>query len=55
VKKDTSNILSSIKEGYYEVDIGGNIVFCNDALCEIIATSMAEIMGSSFRNYCTEA
>ena len=26
-------ILNSIQEGYYEIDLRGNLMFCNDSLC----------------------
>ena len=29
-------ILNSIQEGYYEVDLSGNLTFFNDSLCGII-------------------
>ena len=46
-------ILESIKEGYFEVDIAGNITFFNDALCEMSGYSHDEFMGLNNRDYTT--
>ena len=42
-------ILESIEDGYYEVDIDGNFIFFNDALCEIYGCSENELMGINIR------
>jgi PAS domain S-box-containing protein len=42
-------ILESIEDGYYEVDIAGNLTFFNDALCEIYGYSRNELMGMNIR------
>ncbi|MCG6535263.1 MAG: PAS domain S-box protein, partial [Syntrophales bacterium LBB04] len=39
------NILESIEEGYYEVDIAGNFTFFNDSLCALLGYSRDELMG----------
>ena len=44
-------ILESLEDGYYEVDITGNITFFNDALCEIFGYSRDELMGMNNREY----
>jgi two-component system cell cycle sensor histidine kinase/response regulator CckA len=44
-------ILESIEEGCFEVDLGGNLTFCNDALCAISGSSRAELMGMNNREY----
>ena len=44
-------ILESLEDGYYEVDITGNITFFNDALCEIFGYSGDELMGMNNRQY----
>lgn len=48
------NIIASIKDGYYEVDLAGNITFINDSLGEIVEGSPAEMLGSSYREYCSK-
>jgi len=44
-------ILNSIQEGYYEVDLSGNMLFCNDSLCAIIGYSREELIGMNNRRY----
>jgi PAS domain S-box-containing protein len=44
-------ILHSIEDGYYEVDLAGNLTFFNDALCKILGYSKDELMGMNNREY----
>jgi PAS domain S-box-containing protein len=44
-------ILEDIEDGYYEVDLEGNLVFFNDALCRIYGYSSDELMGMNNREY----
>lgn len=44
-------ILESIEDGYYEVDLAGNLTFFNDALCKIIGYPRSELMGMNNRQY----
>ena len=44
-------ILENIEEGYYEVDITGNLTLFNDALCKITGYSRNELMGMNSRDY----
>ncbi len=44
-------ILNSIEEGYYEVDLSGNMLFCNDSLCRIIGYARHELIGMNNRQY----
>lgn len=46
-------ILQSIKEGYFELDLSGNIIFFNDAACRSSKYPMEEIMGMHYHRYCT--
>jgi diguanylate cyclase (GGDEF)-like protein/PAS domain S-box-containing protein len=48
------NILESIEEGYYEVDIAGNFTFFNDSLCALLGYSRDELMGLNSRRYTDE-
>jgi PAS domain S-box-containing protein len=44
-------ILESIGEGYYEVDLSGNFIFFNDALCRIWGYPKEELIGMNNRTY----
>jgi PAS domain S-box-containing protein len=45
------NILENIKEGYFEIDIAGNLTFFNNSLCEITGYDEEELMGLSYKQY----
>jgi PAS domain S-box-containing protein len=45
------NILSSIEEGYYEVDLAGNFTFCNRSLCHILGYKKDELLGMPYKKY----
>jgi PAS domain S-box-containing protein len=45
------NILESIEDGYYEVDISGNMEFFNDSLCKIFGYPENEMLKMNFRHY----
>jgi diguanylate cyclase (GGDEF)-like protein/PAS domain S-box-containing protein len=44
-------ILAEIEEGYYEVDLAGNIKFVNRAACRQFGYSEEELVGSNYRVY----
>ena len=44
-------ILESIQDGYYEVDLAGNLVFFNDSLCRMLGYSPDELMGLNNREF----
>ena len=44
------NILESINEGYYEVDLFGKLTFFNASLCEMSGYARAELMGMNLRD-----
>ncbi len=44
-------IIENIEDGYYEVDLPGNLTFFNDALCKILGYPAEELMGLNFRGY----
>lgn len=48
-------ILENIEDGYFEVDIDGNLTFFNDSLCRLNGYSRAEMMGVNYRQYTDEA
>jgi PAS domain S-box-containing protein len=45
------NILESMEEGYFEVDLAGNFTFVNDALCENLGYTKEELIGMNNRQY----
>ncbi len=47
-------ILETIEDGYYEVDLAGNLTFFNDALTRIHGYPREELMGKSNRQYTNE-
>ena len=47
------NILESIQEGYFEVDLVGNLTFFNEALHRISGYSREEMLGMNNREYTT--
>jgi two-component system cell cycle sensor histidine kinase/response regulator CckA len=46
-------ILESIEEGYFEVDLAGNLTFLNDALCKIFGYARNGLLGMNNRQYTT--
>lgn len=45
------NILTNIEEGYFEVDLAGNLVFFNEACCELIGYPADELNGMNNRQF----
>jgi PAS domain S-box-containing protein len=45
------NILTSIEEGYFEVDLAGNFTFLNEAVCKMFGYHRDELMGMNNRQY----
>jgi len=45
------NILESIEDGYFEVDIAGNFIFFNSSMCSILGYRADEMMGKNNREY----
>lgn len=39
------NILENIEEGYFELDLDGNLIFFNNSLCKITGHSRQELLG----------
>ena len=50
-EKKYRSILENINDGYYEVDLKGNLIFFNDALCRIYGYSREKLMGMNYRQY----
>lgn len=47
-------ILQSIEDGYYEVDLAGNLTFFNDAICRILGYPRDELTGLNNRAFMSE-
>ncbi len=45
------NILESIEDGYFEIDIAGNFTFLNNSLCEFFGLTKDKLMGRNFRDF----
>jgi len=48
------DILESIDDGYYEVDIAGNFTYFNDSMARILGYPRDELMGKNNREYMDE-
>lgn len=44
-------IIDNMRDGYFEVDLAGNITFCNESMCEIHGYPREEMMGMHHRKY----
>ena len=44
-------ILEQIQDGYFEVDLAGDLTFCNDALANIVGHTMLSIRGLNPRDF----
>jgi PAS domain S-box-containing protein len=44
-------ILHSIEDGYYEVDLAGNLTFFNESLCRILGYTRDELVGMNNRRF----
>ena len=44
-------LLENVEDGYYEVDLNGNYIFCNDAFARILGYGMQELIGLNFREF----
>jgi PAS domain S-box-containing protein len=49
------NILESIQEGYYEVNLHGDFTFFNEPLCRIFGYAPDEMMGLNYHQYYRDA
>lgn len=48
-------ILEDIEEGYFEIDLAGNLVFVNEPLCKISGYSKDRLLGMNNREYTDSA
>jgi PAS domain S-box-containing protein len=45
------NILESIEDGYYEVDLAGNFTFFNGSMCKIMGYPRDELTGMNYKHF----
>lgn len=50
-EKKYRTIIESIEEGYFEVDLPGNLQFFNESTCNILGYTSQELLGMSYREY----
>jgi len=53
-EKRYRTILNEMQDGYFEVDLGGYVIFANNAVCRDLGYSMEELIGMSYKNFTTE-
>jgi PAS domain S-box-containing protein len=53
-EKNYRNILESIKEGYFEIDLDGNFTFLNSSICNITRYSRKTLINSNYQILCDE-
>lgn len=51
IKDKFRNILESIQEGYFELDLAGNYTFVNDANCRFLGYAREELIGMNARQH----
>jgi PAS domain S-box-containing protein len=44
-------LLENVEDGYYEVDLNGNYIFCNEAFARILGYGPRELIGLNFREF----
>jgi PAS domain S-box-containing protein len=49
-EKKFKTVIEEIEDGYYEVDLAGNFVFFNRAMCDILGYAKDELAGMNNRN-----
>jgi PAS domain S-box-containing protein len=54
IEQKYRSILNNIEELYYEVDLAGNLTFCNDSMSKILGYSKDELIGMNNRQYMDE-
>ncbi|MBI4774501.1 MAG: PAS domain S-box protein [Deltaproteobacteria bacterium] len=47
-------IIEGIEDGYYEVDLAGNLTFFSDSICNIWGYAHEELMGMNYRKFTVE-
>ncbi len=47
-------ILESIEDGYFELDLAGNLSFFNDSMCRVLGYPKNELMGMNYKTYMSQ-
>lgn len=47
------SILETMEEGYFEVDLKGNLTFINNGLCKMVGSDQNELLGFNYRSLFT--
>jgi len=45
------SIVETMEDGFYEVDLAGNLLFCNQAFCRLLQSEPEELRGLNNRDY----
>ncbi|MCK5100522.1 MAG: PAS domain S-box protein [Desulfobacteraceae bacterium] len=53
-EKKYQSILENMDEGYFEVDLNGNLLFFNDSTCRILGYPREELIGINYKAYQTK-
>mgnify|MGYP000158890030 CR=1 FL=1 len=53
-EKKYRDILANMQEGYYEINLEGKIVFCNQSLYELLGYELGELAGVNMLSLCVE-
>lgn len=51
-EKKYRDILANMQEGYYEIDLKGRIIFCNQSLYELLGYEIGELAGINMLSIC---
>lgn len=54
-EKKYRDILESIEDGYYDVDLNGKIIACNRAAARMLGYSVTELIGSDYGKVCMDS
>lgn len=54
-EEKVQRVLSAIREGYFEMDLAGNLTFANEAMCELLGWSAEELHGMNYRQYTADS
>ena len=53
-EEKNKRLLESFEDGYFEVDLAGNLTFFNESLCRMVGYSPQEMMGMNNRRYMSQ-